>query len=61
MGKAVLQLHPKDRYIVASLTEQLVAYGMQYLPLWLTDRLVPTMEAQTSLCYLSYIEPFIFI
>lgn len=61
MVKAVSQLHPRDRYAVASMTEKCVAYGMQYLPLWLTDHLLPTMEAQTYLSYLSYLEPFILI
>lgn len=61
MVKAVSQLHPRDRYAVASMTEKCVAYGMQYLPLWLTDHLLPAMEAQTYLSYLSYLEPFILI
>lgn len=61
MVQSVSQLRPKDRYLVASLSEKFLAFGIQYLPQWLTDGMILELEAQTSLSYLSYLEPFIII
>jgi hypothetical protein len=61
MAESVSQLRPKDRYLVASISDQIVAFGIQYLPQWLADSLILALEAPTSLGYMSYLEPFIII
>ncbi|XP_046656568.1 D-beta-hydroxybutyrate dehydrogenase, mitochondrial-like [Daphnia pulicaria] len=47
MAKAVCRLHPKTRYFVANTSDKIMAYGMQNLPLWISDRMVMAIESQT--------------
>ncbi|XP_046656606.1 D-beta-hydroxybutyrate dehydrogenase, mitochondrial-like [Daphnia pulicaria] len=61
MAQSIAQLRPKDRYIIASPSEKVVAYAIQYLPNWMTDHLILALETNTSLSNLSGFEPFIII
>lgn len=58
MAKAVSRLYPKNRYLVAEMHEKLTAYGIQYLPLWFTDRVLLAIGAKSipydSVQYLKY-------
>ncbi len=40
MVNAVSRLYPKNRYFVANMSDKIMAYGMQFLPLWISDRLL---------------------
>ncbi|XP_057378488.1 D-beta-hydroxybutyrate dehydrogenase, mitochondrial-like [Daphnia carinata] len=45
MASGIRRLYPKDRYFVASLSEKFMAWGMQYLPLCISDLLVSGIES----------------
>lgn len=68
MASAITRLYPKNRYFIASISEKIVAYSIQYLPLCLSDPLVLAIEAHiipiTIMPYLKYlvlVPPFVIL
>jgi 3-hydroxybutyrate dehydrogenase len=46
MTNAVSRLYPKNRYFVANMSDKIMAYGFQNLPLCISDRVVSAIESQ---------------
>ncbi|KAI9553524.1 hypothetical protein GHT06_021442 [Daphnia sinensis] len=47
MASGIRRLYPKNRYFIASISEKMMAWSMQYLPLCISDLLVAGIESHT--------------